>query len=395
MFQIRAAAALAMVPLMALGVAPAHAGSSSRDRIRPAVGPGDFEAASEEEAQAVAQVSAARTRRAGLETRAHDLDVQVARVNDRARATAVDLERVDRAKQSLEWRVRASRRRLLAARRRTARTAAQLYRQAGTSAPPALAALGGSASIHDASSAQQYLEGVGARVMADLDAVRVAHLDILDAERALKLRRRTLAGAARAAAVEAAKARAVQDEQRRAVAAAQAEEAHEVAVLAAAQARKAEFERAAAGNRAASGTIADVLRDRPTSGRALDHFQFPADGPITSPFGWRMHPIFHTVRMHTGIDIGADYGSEVGSGGAGVVVIAGRASGYGNAVVIDHGGGIATLYGHLSRFGVRVGQKVTAGLTIGAVGNTGNSTGPHLHFEVRVRGVPVDPKPYV
>ena len=391
---------LAAVAMLGAGMAPAPSGAvgtrgSGSARIRRAAPAPDFEAASREEAEAVAQLNVARARRAELERLAQQLDGDVERVNDRARSTAADLERVDRAKRSLEQRVRESRLVLLAARQRTGRTAAELYRQAGASAPPALAALGGSQSIHDASSAQQYLEGVGARVAADLDAVRIANLDILDARRALKLRRRTVVRAAHDAAVEAAKLRAVQDQQRRAVAAAQAEEAHEVAVLAAAQARKAEFERAAAANQAASGTITDVLHARPISGGAPGRFRFPADGPITSPFGPRRHPIFHTVRMHTGIDIGAGFGTAVRAGGPGVVVLAGPASGYGNAIVVDHGGGIATLYGHVSRFGVRVGQKVTAGETIGAVGNTGNSTGPHLHFEVRVRGVPVDPMPYL
>ena len=124
-------------------------------------------------------------------------------------------------------------------------------------------------------------------------------------------------------------------------------------------------------------------------------FRFPADGPISSPFGRRMHPIFHEVRMHTGIDIGAGYGSPVRAAAAGTVVVAGTVSGYGTAIVIDHGGGLGTLYGHLSKLGVHVGSTVTPGQTIGAVGNTGNSTGPHLHFEVRVNGTPVDPMKYL
>ena len=184
MLRIRAIATLAVVPILAVGVGSGIAGSAYRDRTRPAAPVPDFEAASQAEAQAVAQVTAARARRADLETRAHQLDLDVARVNGRARATAADLERVDRAKQALEQRVRESRLTLMAARQRTGRTAAELYREAGASAPPALTALGGSQSIRDASSAQQYLEGVGARVSADLDAMRVAHLDILDARRA-------------------------------------------------------------------------------------------------------------------------------------------------------------------------------------------------------------------
>jgi murein DD-endopeptidase MepM/ murein hydrolase activator NlpD len=141
--------------------------------------------------------------------------------------------------------------------------------------------------------------------------------------------------------------------------------------------------------------VQDTLRSRTGRATGSGRLGFPADGPISSPFGMRMHPIFHTMRMHTGIDIGAAYGAPVRASARGIVVTAGVITGYGNAIVVDHGGGLATLYGHLSRFAVRSGQEVAAGQTIGAVGNTGNSTGPHLHFEVRVRGVPVDPMGYL
>ncbi len=121
----------------------------------------------------------------------------------------------------------------------------------------------------------------------------------------------------------------------------------------------------------------------------------PAAGPITSPYGYRTHPIFGDQRLHTGIDIGAGYGAPVVAADAGVVVFAGAMSGYGNVIAVDHGGGLSTTYNHLSGFYVGTGESVGRGSTIGAVGCTGYCTGPHLHFEVRVNGSPVDPMPYL
>jgi len=120
-------------------------------------------------------------------------------------------------------------------------------------------------------------------------------------------------------------------------------------------------------------------------------FRKPVAGPIMSGFGYRRHPIFGSVRMHTGVDIGAHYGTPVHAGGRGQVVFTGRRGGYGKCVIIDHGKGIATLYGHLSSISCYTGQIVQAGQVIGLVGSTGYSTGPHLHFEVRVNGEPVNP----
>lgn len=122
---------------------------------------------------------------------------------------------------------------------------------------------------------------------------------------------------------------------------------------------------------------------------------WPAEGPITSPFGWRTHPIFGTQRLHTGIDIGADYGDTVVAADGGVVIEADWLGGYGNAVIIDHGNGISTLYAHNSQLLVSEGQSVTKGQTISRVGTTGYSTGPHLHFEVRQNGTPVNPLDYL
>lgn len=122
---------------------------------------------------------------------------------------------------------------------------------------------------------------------------------------------------------------------------------------------------------------------------------WPAAGPVTSPFGWRTHPIYGDRRLHTGIDIGAPYGAPVVAADNGTVTFAGVMSGYGNVIVVDHGGGLATTYNHLSAFSVGVGQSVGRGQQVGNVGCTGYCTGPHLHFEVRVNGTPVDPMPYL
>lgn len=122
---------------------------------------------------------------------------------------------------------------------------------------------------------------------------------------------------------------------------------------------------------------------------------FPSNGPITSSFGWRLHPVLGYNRFHSGMDFGAAYGSLIRAADRGTVIFAGWYGGYGNAVVIDHGNGVTTLYGHSSELYVAEGQTVQRGQAIAAVGSTGLSTGPHLHFEVRHHGEPIDPLAYL
>lgn len=112
---------------------------------------------------------------------------------------------------------------------------------------------------------------------------------------------------------------------------------------------------------------------------------------ITSPFGWRMHPIYGTQKFHTGVDIAAGTGSPIRATADGVVIYAGWYGGYGEAVVIDHGNGLSSVYAHCSVIYVRKGENVRQGQTIAGVGSTGNATGPHLHFEVRENGTAIDP----
>jgi murein DD-endopeptidase MepM/ murein hydrolase activator NlpD len=145
---------------------------------------------------------------------------------------------------------------------------------------------------------------------------------------------------------------------------------------------------------AASAAIAAQIRAHQQSsgssgnGTSASGLIWPVNGPITSGFGWRWG------RMHEGIDIGAPCGTPIHAAASGTVIFSGWMDGYGNFVVIDHGNGLATAYGHQSAIYVS-GGSVSQGQTIGAVGSTGNSTGCHLHFEVRVNGNPVDPLGYL
>lgn len=121
----------------------------------------------------------------------------------------------------------------------------------------------------------------------------------------------------------------------------------------------------------------------------------PARGRLSSRYGVRYHPILHRRKLHTGDDIAASYGSPIKAAKSGTVLYSGWKKGYGNTVIIDHGGGVTTLYGHASKLDVQAGQSVKAGAYVGNVGSTGYSTGPHLHFEVRKNGKPVDPTSYL
>jgi murein DD-endopeptidase MepM/ murein hydrolase activator NlpD len=135
----------------------------------------------------------------------------------------------------------------------------------------------------------------------------------------------------------------------------------------------------------------DSWFDASGKGESSGAMSMPAHGRISSNFGMRMHPILGYTRMHKGIDIAVAYGSPVYAATDGVVQFAGRSSGYGNFVKLSHGGGMGTGYGHLSRIMVRPGQRVRKGQMIAASGNSGLSTGPHLHYELYRNGVAINP----
>lgn len=173
-------------------------------------------------------------------------------------------------------------------------------------------------------------------------------------------------------------------------------------VLARLQDEKALAEASYAELQATSQDIEARIRARQQQGASAGQvmhgsgvFIWPTSGPITSPFGYRIHPIFGTQIYHSGIDIGVDTGTPIMAADNGVVIEADWLGGYGYAVVIDHGNGLSTLYGHNSELAVSPGQSVQQGQVIAYAGSTGYSTGPHCHFEVRVNGSPVDPMGYL
>ena len=128
---------------------------------------------------------------------------------------------------------------------------------------------------------------------------------------------------------------------------------------------------------------------------APPRFFQPVPGKVGSGYGNRIHPIFGTVRFHAGLDYAGNTGDPIQAAASGTVIQVKSRTGYGNTVIIDHGGGWSTLYAHLSSFNVSLNEEVGIGQTIGGVGNTGWSTGPHLHFEIRYRGSPRDPAKYL
>jgi murein DD-endopeptidase MepM/ murein hydrolase activator NlpD len=157
--------------------------------------------------------------------------------------------------------------------------------------------------------------------------------------------------------------------------------------------QKARFAAEASELRTESARIGAFLRGQSNTPPTVSPkgMIWPVNGPVTSGFGWRIHPVFHERRFHSGIDISSPYGTPIRSAASGKVVFAGSQTGYGNYVIVYHGGKIATLYAHMSSIGVGDGTQVIQGQTIGRVGCTGYCTGPHVHFEVRVDGNPVDP----
>jgi len=383
---------LALIGLVALAPALAGAQTNGADQQRQAL-QNQIGEASTEETQALTSLQAIRDHQAQLDARVSDLNAQLLPVEARLAPLQADDDRITAEYQAVDAQERASQAQLDVAQHALDAAAASLLIAAKDG--------DGYASIQaarpaDLTSGEQYLQPVS-RVRGSL-VERVRQLrDDIDRQR------RTVAdqkGKADAVARDAQAARdqivQLQAQLGPAQVAAAAQQATERAAVLSIQSRKGEFEVQLNALQAASDSIAELLRQRGSGPGAPAHCDArPVPGAIISGFGPRVDPVSGAQGFHPGDDLQATYGTPIHACRAGIVVIAGPQGGYGNAVVIDHGGEMATLYGHQSRLAVSENQHVNAGDVIGYVGATGYATGPHLHFEVRLSGNPVDPTSYI
>ena len=377
--------------------------------------------ASAEEAKLLVAIDASTAAKRALDAKVAALDGQIASVQQKLNAAQAKLAAFEEEQQAAEAKLAESQQALNAARNKLAAYAIAAY----TGRSEAMQFITSTIQAHSMDelvTRRSYLKAVGnnqAEIIALGERLRDEVKDLTD-----QLKELTKEAQAQAAVVEGQKAelessRAEQDGARAEVAAELArnnelrsqvlarkdefEEKEEqlqresesitAQLRARAEAERAERARAAAAA-AASGGSTTTTPGAATGSRNLIA-PIAGNPPITSSFGYRVHPIYGTTRLHTGVDIGADTGTAIRASGSGTVVSAGWMDGYGNATIVDHGDGLATLYAHQSSMAVSAGAKVSQGQSIGRVGCTGSCTGPHLHFEVRIDGTPVDPMPYI
>jgi murein DD-endopeptidase MepM/ murein hydrolase activator NlpD len=383
------AAVLATVALAASALPAAAESTEERKReLRDLIGE-----ASEAEAAALAELADIRDRRAAMDARLAELDAAVGDAAARLDAARRELEVLTAARLSIEARLDRERARLRTAQGRFEHTAAALYKSSGVPARAYASLVIGASRPSELASGTQYLEQVSRRQRGEVDEL-VALRERLERLSTDADKRRRRANEMRATAEterdRLSGLRAEQAEQRAAVA---ADEAREQQLVAEIRARKDEFAGELAALEATSNAITEMLHARQSGQRrATDfHVERPVPGEVTSSFGPRIHPILGTTRMHNGVDMHASFGSPIHAGASGLVVWSGWRQGYGNTVIVDHGNQYATLYAHASTLEVSYGERVDAGETVALVGATGLATAPHLHFEVRLLGVPQNP----
>ena len=253
------------------------------------------------------------------------------------------------------------------------------------------------ASFSDLLDQLEFLNDIGSQDERIAREVEVAKLAMQETRNATRRTRKQVAATTRIVATRTAEQRAVRDRlawSQRELATARRDKR---ATLATVQENKQQALDHMRSLQAESAELAARIRSAqssaivpgPTGEASAAGFVWPVHGVLTSPFGWRWG------RMHEGIDLAVPTGTPVVAAAAGTVIVAGWLGGYGNLVVVDHGNGFSTAYGHNTSVAVGFGQSVAQGQLVAYSGNTGHSTGPHVHFEVRINGSPVDPLGYL
>ena len=386
---------VALVALIGVvGLVPALAGAQTNgaDQQRQAL-QHQIGEASAEETQALASLQAIRDRQAQVDARVSGLNAELLTAEVKLAPIQADDDRVTAQYQAVDAQEQATQAQLDVAQHALNAAAGSLLISA--------TAGNGYVSIQaarpaDLTRGEHYLQRVSRVRQSLVERVRTLRDDI-------DRQRRTVADEKAKADALARDAQAVRDQIVQleaqlgpAQADAAAQQATEQAAVLSIQSRKSEFQVQLNALQAASDSIAALVRQRGAGPGTPAHCESrPVPGPIVSGFGPRVDPVSGAQGFHPGDDLQATYGTPIHACRSGIVVIAGPQGGYGNAVVIDHGGAMATLYGHQSRLAVSANQHVNAGDVIGYVGATGYATGPHLHFEVRLSGNPVDPTSYI
>jgi murein DD-endopeptidase MepM/ murein hydrolase activator NlpD len=373
-------------------VAPGVAGGQTdpdpktrRDELSNAI-----EDVSAEEVAAVNELQGLTAHRQDLEAKVAALDRQIADATQKVEAAEAEIARIQAQVETVQRDIDRILAEIWASKAKFNASALALYKGGGngTSNFTLLSTSGGA---HELIAGGKYLGENTRRFERDLQRQGSLKVQLDDAQTDLRKEQAKAQEAQQVAAQErdnVTQLRTQADGERDQVAAAEQQEQQAIEAI---RARKADFE--AQYNAVQAQIAASVSRGNPTPGN--HRFTWPVDGSIASGFGPRTHPIYGGSRVHTGVDISASQGTPIKAAGDGVVRMAGVNGGYGNWTLIDNGDGLATGYGHQSRIAVSIGEHVSTGEVIGYVGSTGASTGPHLHWEVRVNGNPVNPLGWV
>jgi len=344
------------------------------------------DAAREKKAELAAQVDTLKASNDELESAVRALDAGVEVQSNQTESARRALRSAETGLGSAESRLAATEQRMAGLRQQVADAAVRAYVHPGGDA---LLEIVRSRSLGEASRRQVLLSSVVSSDRDALDQMRAARQDqqfdkanLADARDLAEQRRK-------AAADRLAELQEVLNQQNRLKGALDTRIAEYTAEVDALSREEATLSALIRARQIEAEADADAIEAESSGGVSDSGMSWPAEGPLTSGFGTRWG------RLHSGIDIGAGYGASVSAAKGGTVILAGYNGGYGNCVVINHGGGLSTLYGHLSSVDVSEGESVDGGDFIGEVGSSGNSTGPHLHFETRIDGDAENPMRYL